>query len=136
MNARTAVLAAVISLIVVPAHAHHSFAMFDMDKEVTYRGVVADFKWVNPHVHITVDIKAGPNIDPATVGTWDVEGGSTNIMGRQGWTRVTFKAGDSIRLVGHPMKDGSKGISLFYVIMPDGKRLYHDVARPKGEGGR
>jgi len=133
MNARTAVLAAVISLIVVPAHAHHSFAMFDMDKEVTYRGVVADFKWVNPHVHITVDIKAGPNIDPATVGTWDVEGGSTNIMGRQGWTRVTFKAGDSIRLVGHPMKDGSKGISLFYVIMPDGKRLYHDIARPKGE---
>jgi len=133
MNARTAVLAAVISLIVVPAHAHHSFAMFDMDKEVTYRGVVADFKWVNPHVHITVDIKAGPNIDPATVGTWDVEGGSTNIMGRQGWTRVTFKAGDSITLVGHPMKDGSKGISLFYVIMPDGKRLYHDIARPKGE---
>ena len=133
MNARTAVLAAVISLIVVPAHAHHSFAMFDMDKEVTYRGVVADFKWVNPHVHITVDIKAGPNIDPATVGTWDVEGGSTNIMGRQGWTRVTFKAGDSIRLVGHPMKDGSKGVSLFYVIMPDGKRLYHDIARPKGE---
>jgi len=133
MNARTAVLAAVISLIVVPAHAHHSFAMFDMDKEVTYRGVVADFKWVNPHVHITVDIKAGPNIDPATVGTWDVEGGSTNIMGRQGWTRVTFKAGDSITLVGHPMKDGSKGVSLFYVIMPDGKRLYHDIARPKGE---
>ena len=135
MNARTAVLAAVtvIVLIVVPAHAHHSFAMFDMDKEVTYSGVVADFKWVNPHVHITVDIKAGPNIDPATVGTWDVEGGSTNIMGRQGWTRVTFKAGDSITLVGHPMKDGSKGISLFYVIMPDGKRLYHDIARPKGE---
>ena len=133
MNARTAVLAAVISLIVVPAHAHHSFAMFDMDKEVTYSGVVADFKWVNPHVHITVDIKAGPSIDPATVGTWDVEGGSTNIMGRQGWTRVTFKAGDSITLVGHPMKDGSKGVSLFYVIMPDGKRLYHDIARPKGE---
>ena len=133
MNARTAVLAAVISLIVIPAHAHHSFAMFDMDREVTYSGVVADFKWVNPHVHITVDIKAGPNIDPATVGTWDVEGGSTNIMGRQGWTRVTFKAGDSITLVGHPMKDGSKGVSLFYVIMPDGKRLYHDIARPKGE---
>ena len=84
MNARTAVLAAVISLIVVPAHAHHSFAMFDMDKEVTYSGVVADFKWVNPHVHITVDIKAGPNIDPATVGTWDVEGGSINILKASG----------------------------------------------------
>jgi hypothetical protein len=138
MNAPTSVLiaVAVIATIVTPGAAHHSFAMFDMDKEVTYSGVVADFKWVNPHVHITVDIKAGPNVHPATVGTWDVEGGSTNIMGRQGWTRVTFKPGDAITLVGHPMKDGSKGISLFYVIMPDGKRLYHDIARPKGESGK
>ena len=74
-------------------------------------------------------------IDQAMVGLWDVEGGSTNIMGRQGWTRATFKVGDPITFVGHPMKDGSKGVSLFYAIMPDGKRLYHDIARPKGEGG-
>jgi hypothetical protein len=32
------------------------------------------------------------------------------------------------------MKDGSKGASLFYAVMPDGKRLYHDIARPKTEG--
>ena len=116
--------------------AHHSFAMFDMDTDVTYKGVVTEYKWTNPHVHITMEIKTEPGIDPATVGTWDVEGGSMNIMGRQGWTRATFKPGDPITLVGHPMKDGSKGISLFYVIKPDGTRLYHDIARPKGEGGR
>jgi hypothetical protein len=137
MTARNALLAAVaaVALIAGPIDAHHSFAMFDMEKDVTYTGVVIDYKWVNPHVHITVDVKQGPSVDPATVGTWDVEGGSTNIMGRQGWTRMTFKPGDPITLVGHPMKDGSKGISLFYVIMPDGKRLYHDIARPKGEDG-
>ena len=114
--------------------AHHSFAMFDMDKDVTYKGVVTEYRWSNPHVHITVEIKPDSGVDPATVGIWDVEGGSMSIMGRQGWTRATFKAGDAITLVGHPMKDGSKGISLFYVILPDGKRLYHDIARPKGEG--
>ena len=113
--------------------AHHSFAMFEMDKDVTYTGVVTEYRWLNPHVHITIDIKPGQGVDPAHVGLWDVEGGSTNIMGRQGWTRATFKPGDPIKLVGHPMKDGSKGISLFYAIMPDGKRLYHDIARPKGE---
>ena len=64
------------------------------------------------------------------MGTWDVEGGSINIMSRQGWTRASYKAGDPVRLVGHPMKDGSKGISLFYAIKPDGTRLYHDIARP------
>ncbi|HEU4694875.1 MAG TPA: DUF6152 family protein [Vicinamibacterales bacterium] len=138
MKARVALLASVaaISLVAPMAYAHHSFAMFEMDKDVTYTGVVLEYKWVNPHVHITVDIKPGLKVDAATVGTWDVEGGSTNIMGRQGWTRATFKAGDPITLVGHPMKDGSKGISLFYAIMPDGKRLYHDIARPKGEEGR
>ena len=138
MNARASLFTAMamISMVAGSVYAHHSFAMFEMDKDVTYTGVVLEYKWVNPHVHITVDIKPGPSVDPATVGTWDVEGGSTNIMGRQGWTRATFKAGDVITLVGHPMKDGSKGISLFYAIMPDGKRLYHDIARPKGEDAR
>ena len=133
MFVRTALFAALMMTVFGLAEAHHSFAMFDMDKEFTYKGVVTEFKWVSPHVHITVDIKPGPGVEPGTVGTWDVEGGSTNIMGRQGWTRATFKPGDPITLVGHPMKDGSKGISLFYAIMPDGKRLYHDIARPKGE---
>lgn len=140
MTFRFAVLAGFLSLIAIltgrPVLAHHSFTMFEMDKDVTYKGIVVDYTWVNPHVHITIDIKAGPGVDPATAGTWDVEGGSTNIMGRQGWTRATLKAGQEITLVGHPMRDGSKGISLFYMIMPDGKRLYHDIARPKGEGDK
>lgn len=140
MTVRFAALATAWSLMALltgsSALAHHSFAMFDMDKDVTYKGVVVEYTWVNPHVHITVDIKPGPGVDPATVGTWDVEGGSTNIMGRQGWTRAILKPGQEMTFVGHPMRDGSKGVSLFYMIMPDGKRLYHDIARPKGEGER
>jgi hypothetical protein len=113
--------------------AHHSFAMFEMDKDVEYRGVVREWKWQNPHVHFTIDVPKGPGVDPKSVGLWDVEGGSVNIMTRQGWTRASYKAGDPIRLVGHPMKDGSRGISLFYAIRPDGTRLYHDIARPKDD---
>ena len=137
MTARAVfVTALLVAIAAAGLSAHHSFSLFDMEKEVTYKGVVSGYKWMNPHVHITVDIKAAPGVDPAVIGTWDVEGGSTVIMGRQGWTRATFKHGDPITLVGHPMKDGSKGISLFYVILPDGKRLYHDIARPKGEAGQ
>lgn len=134
MKARAICAAVLLTLAVAGTSvmAHHSFAMFEMEKDVTYRGgTVVEYRWINPHTHITVDIKAGPGVDPSTVGVWDVEGGSTNIMGRQGWTRATYKAGDPITLVGHPMRDGSKGISLFYAILPDGKRLYHDIARPR-----
>lgn len=133
MNAPIARVVLVLAAVLVstpPVTAHHSFAMFAMDQDETYSGVVVQYLWRNPHVHITVDIAPGLGVDPGTVGTWDIEGGSTNIMGRQGWTRATFKPGDPITLVGHPMKDGSKGASLFYVALSDGRRLYHDIARP------
>jgi len=139
MNARRIVFTAGLLMIAGlrgPLSAHHAFTMFDMDKEVTYKGVVVDYMWSNPHVHFTVDIKSGAGVEAATVGRWDVESGSTNIMARQGWTRATLKAGDPITLVGNPMKDGSKGIHLFYMIKPDGKRLYRDIARPKVEGAQ
>ena len=82
--------------------AHHSFAMFDMEKNVEYSGVVTEWKWQNPHVHFNVLVKPGPGVASDTAGTWDVEGGSVNIMSRQGWTRASYKVGDPIRLVGHP----------------------------------
>ena len=67
--------------------------MFEMDKNVEYRGVVKEWKWQNPHVHFTLEIPRKPGVDPQTVGVWDVEGGSVNIMTRQGWTRASYKAG-------------------------------------------
>jgi len=114
------------------ALAHHSFSMFDMEKDITLEGTVVEYQFMNPHSHILVKVPPGKG-NESLAGNWDVEGGSATIMRRQGWGRDTFKSGDNIKLVGHPMRDGTKGISLFYVILPDGTRLYHDIARPKGE---
>jgi Family of unknown function (DUF6152) len=114
------------------AAAHHSFAMFDMDKNVELQGRVIDYKWANPHVHVMIQVPPGQGVDPSLVGAWDLEAaGSTTIMGRQGWRRDTLKPGDQIRVVVHPLRDGNKGASLFYMIKPDGTRLYTDIARPK-----
>ena len=122
-----------IVMMAAPLLAHHSFSMFDMTKNVTYKGTVVEYKWVNPHVHVTLQVDPGAGIDPSTTGTWDIEGASTNIMGRQGWTKATFKAGDQVTVIAHPLKDGTKGASMFYIILPDGKRMYQDIARPKAE---
>jgi hypothetical protein len=97
---------------------------------VAHEGTVVEYNWENPHSHIIVKVAPGA-ADPATVGTWDIEGGATSFMGRQGWNRATYEPGDHIKVLAHPMKDGSKVASLFYAIMPDGTRLYHDIARPK-----
>ena len=129
-------LGSVFFFMMTNALAHHAPTEYDFDQTVEVEGTIVEVKWQNPHVHFTVLIKPGAGVDGQTVGTWDVEGGSINIMTRQGWTRASYKAGDPVKLVGHPMKDGSKGISLFYAIRPDGTRLYHDIARPKEGGGK
>lgn len=115
-----------------PSLAHHSRAMFDVTKNITYRGVVEKYQLQNPHSHIVITV--GPDTkDPSTVGTWDIEAASINIMVSQGWNRMTYKPGDAITVVAHPMKNGSKGALLFYAIKPDGTRLYRAQHRYASE---
>jgi hypothetical protein len=100
----------------------------------TWTGTVEKFDWSNPHVHLTVVVPTDA-ADPNTVGRWDIEGASPNIMTRQGWNRNSFKPGDRITIVGHPLKDGNKGGSLYYAVDKTGKKLYHDVNRQGGPAG-
>jgi len=105
-----------------PSLAHHSRAMFDMTQNITYRGVVKEYRWQNPHSHIVI-IVATDAQDPSTVGTWDVEASSISLMVSEGWNRMTFKPGDLITVVAHPSLNGSKGVLLFYAVKADGTRL-------------
>lgn len=120
------------AVLTAPVSGHHSFAMFDMQKNVEFKGTVVEYRWTNPHVHVIVRVPEAPGNDPALVGLWDFEcAGGTVIMSRQGWTKQTLKPGDAIHGVMHPLHDGNKGGALFYIIKPDGSRMYTDIARPK-----
>jgi Family of unknown function (DUF6152) len=126
------VLGAVAVVMCMPALAHHSFAMFDQTKTLTFEGTVTKYDWVNPHIHIRVLVpKALPGIE---AGEWDVEGASTNISAREGWVRSTFAAGDKISVSVHPLRDGSKGGALMFAVTPDGRKLFHDINRQGGGG--
>lgn len=124
----------ILLLSAMPALAHHGFTMFDMEKNITLTGTVEAYDWFNPHTHITVKVENGA--DKSLLGTWDVEGAAPSIMARQGWNKATYKPGDAITIVVHPLKNGDKGASLFYAIRPDGSRLYQDIARPKDDPGK
>jgi hypothetical protein len=68
--------------IVLPAAqtlAHHSRAGFEMSKNMTYRGVVEEYRWQNPHSRIVVRVRAG-TADRSTVGTWTVEASAIGVM--------------------------------------------------------
>ena len=110
-----------------PSVAHHSRAMYDIARNVTYQGVVKEYRWQNPHSHliiVTPDAK-----DPSTVETWDAESSSITIMEANGWSPKTFKPGDLVTIVAHPTFDVSNNLLLFYVIKADGQRLYRATHR-------
>jgi len=70
-------------------------------------------------------VKACRPIAPVEENPGVVLGAILGTASRAGRDKITF--------VGHPMRDGSKGVSLFYAVK-DGKKMFHDIARPKGEG--
>jgi hypothetical protein len=100
------------------ALSHHSFSMFDVQKEETLSGTVREFQWTNPHSWLQVDVARGGS----TV-EYSIELGSPNSMSRRGWRRTTFKPGDKITLVMNPMRDGSSGGALVYAIDAQGNRM-------------
>jgi hypothetical protein len=103
-------------VIAAPALAHHSFAMFDYNKEVTITGELKDLQWTNPHIHIIVNV---PNAGGA-VAEWDVEGGTPANLRRTGWSRDVIKPGEKVSIVIHPMKNGSNGGMLVRANRGDG----------------
>jgi hypothetical protein len=120
---KRSVVSIVTFLMSASALAHHSRLEFDMSRNITYRGIVKEYRWQNPHSHIVVTVAAGA-ADPSTVGTWDIEASSVSIMKSRGFKPDTFKKGDPITVVVHPNSSGSHNVLLFYVVKDDGTRLF------------
>jgi hypothetical protein len=119
MKSRVVMAATLLALFSGAAFAHHSFAMFDQDKEVKLVGTIKEVQWTNPHIWVQVMAK-----NPATgqMVEWSIEGGSPNGLSRQGWRRNSLKAGDSVEITIHPLKNGENGGSLMRVLV-DGKPI-------------
>ncbi|HEV7716221.1 MAG TPA: DUF6152 family protein [Steroidobacteraceae bacterium] len=113
---KTTTLSAAVFLFALAdtASAHHSFAMFDQQKEMTLNGTLKELQWTNPHIWVQVLVK-----DPATGKDveWSIEGGSPNNLGRKGWSRNSMKSGDKVSIVIHPLKNGENGGSLMRVTV-------------------
>ena len=121
VSARVKLAAAALGCALIgsgPATAHHSFAMFDNAKEVTLDGTIREFQWTNPHTWVQLLVSEnGQQVE------YSIEGSSPNGLARKGWTRNSLKPGDKIKLVMHPLKDGTKGGSYVRATLPDGTVL-------------
>jgi Family of unknown function (DUF6152) len=122
-------LIAAVAALAGPAVAHHSANMFDPEKEVALDGTIKEFQWSNPHIWIQVLVPtAGHAVE------WSVEGGSPNLVGRQGWKRNSFKQGDKVVIKVHPLRNGEPGGSFVSAVFADGHMLGRAPGAPPSAG--
>src|SRR5262245_31929675 len=117
-----------VLLIIVPLSAHHVIgAKFDPAKTARLQGRITKVDWLNPHVHIFMDVR-----DASGVGTnWAVELESVIDLTRSGWTETTVKPGDSIAVEGPTARNGTHQIWGEKVsAVPGGKRLFTVTNKP------
>ena len=114
------ILAAAVSG-AAPASAHHSFAMFEPTKTLTFKGTVKTFQWTNPHVILWVLVQPDGG---GAAQEWSLETTSPGVLTRSGWTRQSLNPGDRVSVVLSPLRDGSHGGSLNSVTLLDtGQKL-------------
>ena len=98
--------------------AHHSYAMFDMQKTVALQATVVRFKWQNPHAFIEADAASRTGTE-----RWSIEMTSPNNLTQEGWKRTSLKPGDRVTIYVHPLRSGARGGSYAGVRFANGSTL-------------
>jgi hypothetical protein len=102
-----------------PVFAHHGTAAYETTKLTTVKGTATEFKFINPHVEITVEVKD----DKGKIEKWIGEANSPNVLSRHGWSKEIIKPGDQITVIGYRAKNGSYTLRLQKVVLSDGQEL-------------
>jgi hypothetical protein len=113
------VAAALLIATALPLGAHHSDTNYELSKETSVTGTVTAFRFVNPHVLITLEVTDG---NGATA-TWMAQATSPNMLVHRGWNSTTLKSGDKITILGHRARNGAAIIKV-NDIARDGKDIY------------
>ena len=112
---------AAITLIFAPAslRAHHSAAMFDSSTELTLKGTVVEWQWINPHCTLRVDVKG----DDGSVKKWSVATSNIADLSKRGWSRRTFSPGQEVTVTIRPARNGEPVGMIENVTLADGTKL-------------
>src|SRR5215831_9468484 len=89
-----------LSLLFSTGHAlaHHSFAAeFNADKKTTVTGTLTKIEWINPHIHLYLDVK---NTSGA-VSQWSVETFNPAWLHKAGIDKDIFKIGDTLSVLAY-----------------------------------
>ncbi len=112
-------IAAFAMLLPLVARAHHGWAAFDSQNNVTFKGVVTDFHFVSPHSVVDFEVKDANG----KVEIWQGELTSALNLSRKGWTAVSLETGDEITVSGHKARSGVHTMRLMKLTTKKGVTL-------------
>ena len=122
MKTKIVSLSAVLTIslaISAPVFAHHSMSMYDSSHETTFKAIITQFDWANPHTQITFTVAD----EHGNIEKWVAEGPSPSRLTNGGWTKESLKPGDQVTIVGNRNKNGSPTMRFEKVILPNGQEL-------------
>jgi uncharacterized protein DUF6152 len=98
------------------AFAHHSFAVFfDENKIVSVTGKVTEFRFINPHGLIALDVVKNGKVEQ-----WKAETNAPVVLRRRGWAKDSIAIGETITIEGWASRDGKPYIRLRSAKRADG----------------
>jgi hypothetical protein len=111
----------VAAVLLSPVAAHHAFSpVYDDKRTVTVAGVVTQFRFVNPHALLYLDVVG----DNGQTTKWTVEFAGRLNLSETGWTENTIKAGERVTVSGNPTHaEGTNRMAFRKLVRPDGSEL-------------
>jgi hypothetical protein len=102
------------------ASAHHSFAaVYDDKHTVSVTGVVTEFRFVNPHALMAMNVTD----DAGNTVKWTVEFAGRLNLSEIGWTADSIKSGERVTVTGNPAHSIPARISFLRLVRADGSVL-------------
>ena len=101
------------------ALSHHGLAAYDVTRQFIVEGTVTEFRFMNPHVYLYVDVKD----KQGNVVNWTLEGSGVYYWNRAGWNATSLKRGDRVTVTLAPSKAGTALGLLSKVVLPNGREL-------------
>ena len=112
-------LVTVTACLTSQAVAHHSGEMFEPERTVTLTGVVKEFRYINPHSWLLVDIEN----DDGTTTTWGFEAEGPQDLMHGGVRKSDLPPGERVTITGRPMRDGRPAAAWESIVKADGTLL-------------
>jgi hypothetical protein len=103
----------------VPLFAHHGNASYGNAKQLTVKGTVTEWVWLNPHTLLKIDVKD----DRGEVVNWVVEWSAPSSLINFGINKQTFKPGDEVTVVMITPDNGAPVGRIQRVQLANGKWL-------------